>query len=486
MIESKPQKFFTNFFSILGGQSLSLILGFISITLITRYLSVEEFGLFSYILALVSILSKFIDLGLSPITFRESSRKEGNFVFLNTAVSLRLILFLIVLVIFNVAGWLLALTTLEIVLADILFLNILFSAKFQNFRDLLDIPFKISLSSYVSMIGIMLDNFVFLLLILFTPFFQASIYYVVTAYVISNIPGFFFVLNKLHKNYNYRFHFSLANWKWLIKESGPLITYVIILSIFQQVDLLILKYMDSEFATGIYSVALRLTLPLMIIPSAIASTIFPTLVKNVTSNEKQNIKINKFIYKLLFFSAFVITILFSLKAKIIITLIFGPKYSEAYLPMIFLLVTQIFLFYNFHTINLMTAYNRQKKIIIYVSAIMILNLILNLILIPLYSYTGAGLSKLIAIAAGTFILSIIVTKEGLNFNFFNFKTVIWCVVVSVLLYGLNYLSWPFYFISALIIIIFISLKLKYFEDDEIMMIFKLIHREKWGLALLRI
>ena len=230
--------------------------------------------------------------------------------------------------------------------------------------------------------------------------------------------------------------------------------------------------MDSAFSTGIYSVALRLTLPLMIVPSAIASTIFPTVVKNVATNEEQNIKLNRFIYKLLVFVAFTVTALISIKAKTVVTLVFGQKYSEAYLPMIFLLIAQIFLFYNFHTISLLTAYNKQKKVIIYAVVIMTVNLILNLILIPIYSYNGAGIAKLAAVAAGTLNLTYIVSKEGLNFNFIKMKIILWGGVLILTLFILNYLSWPLYFISAVIIIIFISLKFKYFDDEEILMILK--------------
>ena len=176
MIHLKPNKFFSNFFSLLGGQSLSLIFNFLSITLIARYLGVDIFGVFSYILAIVSILSKIVDLGIGPIAFRETSKKENDPVFLNTAISVRVILFIIVLAVFNLAAQLLALTAEEILLADILFFNIIISAKFQNVRDLLDIPFKISLSSYISVIGSTLDNIIFLALVLLMPVLKL-IYY---------------------------------------------------------------------------------------------------------------------------------------------------------------------------------------------------------------------------------------------------------------------------------------------------------------------
>ena len=486
MSASRYKSFTKNFFSLLSGQTISLLINFISITLVARYLGVEDFGVFSYTIALVTILSKFIDVGLSPITFRETSKSENKFQFLNTALSIRLILFIIVFIIFNLAARILSFTDTEVILSDILFVNILISAKFQNFRELLDIPFKVSLSSHLSMIAIIMDNSLFLILILLIPYWKIDILFIVIAYVISNIPGFIFLVYELRVKCNFRLRFSLYNWRWLIQESLPLLIYVIIISFFQQMDLLILKNLDSEYATGIYSAALRLTLPLMIIPSAIISTVFPTLVKNVVDDRKQNITINKFIYKILFFTAFVITSIISMKTKFIIILIFGSSYENAYIPMIYLLITQIFLFYNLFTVNILTAYNKQKKIIKYAAIIMIINLVLDFLLVPVYSFNGAAVAKLIAVSAGTLILTLIVSKEGLNFNFFKIKTLIWILVIPALLYGLNFLSWPLYFISALLVVIFISLKLNYFDDEEILLIFRLINREKWGAKILKI
>ena len=110
----------------------------------------------------------------------------------------------------------------------------------------------------------MFDNFIFLLLVILIPFFKAKLLYVVIAYVLSNIPGFIFILYKLYQKHSYRFRFTLVKWKWLITESAPLLAYVIIIVLFQQIDLLFLRNIDSAFSTGIYSAALRLTLPLMI------------------------------------------------------------------------------------------------------------------------------------------------------------------------------------------------------------------------------
>jgi O-antigen/teichoic acid export membrane protein len=71
-----------NLLSITTGQILNLILSFLSITLAARMLGVNDFGNFGYLLAVVSLISKIMDLGFTPIVFRELSINKNNFGYL--------------------------------------------------------------------------------------------------------------------------------------------------------------------------------------------------------------------------------------------------------------------------------------------------------------------------------------------------------------------------------------------------------------------
>lgn len=475
-----------NVFSLATGQTLNLLLNFLSITLVARYLGVNEFGIFSYLIAFVIVLSKTDDLGLAAIAFRETSKNLNDYRFLNTSITLRTLLFLIILTLLNLTIINLNFPKTEIILLNILFVNVYISSKFQNIRELLDVPFKITLTSHHSMFAILFDNVLFLILILIMPLFQVDLFYVVIAYVVSNIPGFIYIVFILYKKFNYRFHFSLFKARWLLKESLPLFIYVILAVLFQQMDVLILKNLDSEYAVGIYSVAMRLTLPLMIIPSAIVSTVFPTLVKNVGINEEKNLRISRFLLKLLFFISFLLAVVVSLKAEEIIGIIFGTTYLDAFLPMILLLVVQIFLFNNFFTINVLTAYNKQRKLIAYAAVIVVVNLISNIILIPSFSFNGAGYAKLISIIAGSIVLLFVIKKIKLNYNFFNLRIFFWVIIISALLFVLSYLNLILYIALSLLLIGYLTLKIKYFTDDELIMILKILNKEIWSEKLLKI
>ena len=147
-----------NVFSLFFGKSVELIITLVSITLIARNLGVEKYGLFISIVALTYLISKVIDFGLTPIVFRENSKPNITFSLINTALTLRIILFFALILIFNFISPLTNLTNTEIIYSNILLLNIIFSAKYMNIRELLEIEFKVNHNMFYVMLFNIIDS----------------------------------------------------------------------------------------------------------------------------------------------------------------------------------------------------------------------------------------------------------------------------------------------------------------------------------------
>lgn len=483
---NSSKKITKNIFSLSFGQGLNLLFNFLSIILAARYLGVENFGEFSYLVAVVGILAKVIDFGISPIVFRESSKGFNHFELLNTGLSIRILLFVIVLIIFNVSAILLSFNSNEIILANILLAGIIISTKFQNFRDLFEIPFKVELKMHYPMIFTLLDNIILIVLVLIMPYVKGGIFYFVSCYTIANLPGFLFLLFVLYKKFDYSFTIELNKIKWLIKEAAPLLGYVIMLAIFQQIDFLLLKNMDSKYATGIYGVANRLAMPFNIIPYAISTTFFPIIVKNINNDEGKNNELKAIILKILLFISYFLAVMISFKSTKIISILFGIKYLSSSLPMILLLGTQIFLFYNFFTVDIFIAYNKQRYILIYYALILILDTTLSLFLIPKYSFNGVAIAKIISAIFGSGYLYFVASKLNLKMKFMNSNIILWCIFLILLFKLLSYLPIIWYGTFALFIIIPITVLLKFFNKKEIILILKIFNKQDWGEKFLKI
>jgi O-antigen/teichoic acid export membrane protein len=291
-----------------------------------------------------------IDFGLGPIVFREASKESGADKLLNSALSIRTVLYLVVLVGFNAAMFFLKFSETEFILSNVLFVSIILSTRMQNFRELLATPFKVHLKMHYPMTLTILDNLLFLIGVILMPFVKGGLYYFVMVYVFSTIPGFIIQFVFLESKFQFRPKFIFYKASWLIKESAPLAGFVLLTIIYQQLDVVLLTSFKDEYSAGIYSVATRLPMPLSIIPGIIVTTVFPFLVKHLEHKTKTDL-INSLVYKVLFLISFILATVFTFKSEQIVTLVFGIKYSAAGLPTSLIFWSLVFMFFNYFTLD---------------------------------------------------------------------------------------------------------------------------------------
>jgi O-antigen/teichoic acid export membrane protein len=447
--------------------------------LAARFLSVHEFGTFGNLVAIVGILSKLIDFGLGPIVFREASKDADADSLLNSALSIRTVLFLIVLTGFNIAMFFLKFSQTEFVLANVLFTSIILSTRMQNFRELLATPFKVHLKMHYPMTLTILDNLLFLVGVVSMPIVNGGLYYFVMVYVFSTVPGFIIQFVFLERKFQFRPKFNFYKASWLIKESAPLAGFVLLTIIYQQLDVVLLTSFKDEYSAGIYSVATRLPMPLSIIPGIIVTTVFPFLVKNLEHKTKTDL-INSLVYKVLFLISFVLAVVFTFKSEQIVSLVFGNKYSAAGLPTSLIFWSLVFMFFNYFTLDLLTAHNRQLMNFIYSVILVVSNTILNVLLIPSFSYNGVGFSKVFAGFLGFTFMAFALKKEEFSLAFINFRFIMFLFMVLGAAYLLSLMPLIPYLLLFGFALSVLLITTGYFNSDEWDVILRLINREKWG------
>lgn len=467
-----------NIFSISIGQVASLLISLAAITIGARHLGVEDFGLFSYLLAIVSVVSKIIDFGFAPIVLRESSKNVNQYSLLNTAISLRLTFSIGIFILTNITILLLGFTELEIILLNVLLINLYFSSKFQNIRELFDIPFKSRLMMHLPMAVLIFDNILFLILVFVMKSLDQGLMFFVISYFAANIPGFLIILFFLKKKFNFKFNFSFDKRFWLIKQSIPLYIFILLISLFQQLDSILIKNLDGLSAAGIYSAAIRLTMPLQFIITPIVITAFPIISRNFKKNPGQNELITVIIFKFIFFISFLIAVFGSFKSSDIILLIFGEEYKSAFIPFSLLLWTQIFLFFNFFSLDIVTAINHQKITSRYATIMVIINLSLLILLIPSFSFEGAAYAKLITALIGSGYLVYSLRRLSVKFNFWKFKIFIWIILIPLAAYFLAELSLLFYILTFISMVALLTITLRFFNNEEVVVFLRLIKLEK--------
>ncbi len=473
------KKILNNFSSIFVGKIIELLINFLAITLIARHLGASKYGVFTSVVALVVMLSKLIDFGFAQIVFREVSSQKRNIHLLNNALSIRIIFLIILIICFNIFSYLFVIKNNEIILTNILFFNIVFSTRFQNIRELLEIPFKVDFKMNYVMFANIIDSITLLIFTSFLFFSNVNLLFIVLVYTLANIPGFIYIICFLKKIFNYKFSFVFKSSKFLVLESFPLFVAGFFFIIYQQIDIILLRNYVSDYSSGIFSVALRLSMPLTIIPFAIITTIFPIIVENQSKDKAKVNEIIKMVTKLLFFFSFLASIFITMKAKDIVIILFSEEYVEATVPLIFIYWSYVFIFFNNFYLNLFTILNKQKNNFIFAIVLIFTDLIVLSLTISSYGATGASLARLISVFLGYIFLKYRISKTSINVSSFNIKTLYWVLISSILFFLLKELNIFLYGIITFTLTIFLLLISNYFEKKEFLILYKLFKGSKW-------
>ncbi len=387
---------------------------FINIIL-ARKLGADSFGLWSLFLSVITFIFTLSYFGINASTrkFVAQHNKTDNLKnVLVSSIKLRfmfsLLFTILFLIIYKPLALILQTPELEVLLlygTPLIFLSG-FVEYFKNiFRGLHRIKYNLFINT--SEYGLKLA-----LIILFF-LFSDSVINVVNSFTIAlfitALLGFYFLYFKFYKDLksnNKDFSKKIFNY------SLPLIFISLGFIVLTEIDTIMIGALSSTAEVGIYAIAKQITIKLPHISLILAMGTMPIFAKLNASNKEE---LEKKFFNLLrintgIFIVIVLGILFS--SPIIIPLIFGVEYAKSVLP---LQILTIYLF-GFATSILLSSFldyiGKAKKRAYNISVTIILNILLNALLIPIYGATGAAIATSISYIPYT-ILNWIETKKSL-------------------------------------------------------------------------
>jgi O-antigen/teichoic acid export membrane protein len=235
--------------------------------------------------------------------------------------------------------------------------------------------------------------------------------------VISNfLNGLFnFLYSRKFIDYSYEFKMNL------FQHFKPILTFLIInisITLYVNLDKIMLGFMKSDFEVGIYSTGLKLIKLIVVIITSYGSVAFPRLslyYKN--GNNSELFDIFRIIINFIFLLSVPSIIFLFFTSDLLILLIGGTDYLSSIavfrilIPLLLILPLS-----NFLGLQVLMVNKMETVILLSTSIGAIVNLLLNLILIPTLSTNGAAIATLIA--------EFLVTLVQLFFSFKFIKTIL--------------------------------------------------------------
>ena len=409
-------KYFKNTSWLLGEKILRMVVGLFVGIWVIRYLGPERFGVFSYAGSFAGLFSTIATLGLNGIVVRELVKDESKRdLLIGTAFWLKLLGAFAVLIIL----WIAINFTSNDTDTNIIMFIIASATIFQSF-NVIDMYFQSKVMSkfivYANTISLFFSSIIKVILILNEAPLIAFVWVVLfDSFALACGLVYFYVKNNL----------SLLKWRFdkimavsMLKDSWPLILSGMVITIYMKIDQIMIQSMLGNAEVGQYAAAVRLSEAWYFIPMLISTSLFPAILNaKKVSEELYYARLQK-LYNFMIWFSIIIAGIMTFMSDWVIELLYGAKYAESSGVLIIYIWAGIEVFFGVANSKWILTENLQKYRLLIDGFGAVLNVGLNLLLIPLYGIYGAAFATLISYFGTFFIIFSFVKKLRIALKMF--------------------------------------------------------------------
>lgn len=412
---------------------------------VCRVIEADGIGQINFFQSIISYISLFTCLGIPMYAIREIARDRSDVVQMNrTAMEILLLHSMLTLVGYAIVA-ILCLTVpqiqVNIPLFLILSLIIFFTAIgcewfYQGIED-----FK-----YITIRGLIIKTVSVVLLFIFVKSKTDLLYYgcyTVFGVLGGNIFNFFRLRKYIHRE---NIIFSELHIKRHVKPVLKVFSFSVVTSIYLQLNTVLLGFLMNALAVGYFAAATKVMQMLLTMSACLGSVMMPRASHLIAENKED--EFNRLIQKSYDFTlaiALPMTIGLIFCAPSLITALCGVKFEHSILPsQIIAPIILMVAISNVFGIQVLFPKGKINIVTLCCGIGAVADLILNLCLIPFFSYIGTSIAYLGAEVATTVSMYFIGRKyiPIIYFKKSHLTYALGCIVMAFALYGLSLLQLP--------------------------------------------
>lgn len=412
---------------------------------VCRVIEADGIGQINFFQSIISYISLFTCLGIPMYAIREIARDRSDVVQMNrTAMEILLLHSMLTLVGYAIVA-ILCLTVpqiqVNIPLFLILSLTIFFTAIgcewfYQGIED-----FK-----YITIRGLIIKTVSVVLLFIFVKSKTDLLYYgcyTVFGVLGGNIFNFFRLRKYIHRE---NIIFSELHIKRHVKPVLKVFSFSVVTSIYLQLNTVLLGFLKNTLAVGYFAAATKVMQMLLTMSACLGSVMMPRASHLIAENKKD--EFNRLIQKSYDFTlaiALPMTIGLIFCAPSLITALCGVKFEHSILPsQIIAPIILLVAISNVFGIQVLFPKGKINIVTLCCGIGAVADLILNLCLIPFFSYIGTSIAYLGAEVATTVSMYFIGRKyiPIIYFKKSHLTYALGCIVMALALYGISLLQLP--------------------------------------------
>jgi O-antigen/teichoic acid export membrane protein len=389
-VSSTSQRIAYNVVASSASKIIGTVLALVGIGLITRYLGKEGFGDYSTVLAFFAFFSAVADLGLYPISTREISRPGsdeksilGNVFAMRLLVSLGIVLISPLMALFFPYSF-----SVKVGIS-IAALSYFFASSYSVLIGL----FQKRLVMDKVAIGELIGKIFQVAAIIIAVKFNLGFRFIIGSLFINMIVSFAVIYLWSRKYIVFKPLFNWPAWKDFLKESYPMGISAIVVFAYFKMDTILLSVMKTNADVGIYNAAYKVLESVIFFPAMFIGLVMPLMARYIFHERKKFEIIADKTFKVFLIFTVPLLIGLSFLSQDVIRLIGGANFSESVGVLKILAWAIAFVFFGNYFTNILIAGNIQRKLMVILFICAVFNILINLFLIPKYSFIGAAITS---------------------------------------------------------------------------------------------
>jgi len=398
------ERYLSNTAWLLTEKIIRTLINFFVVAWVARHLGPAQFGVLNFAQSLIFLFAAVATLGVDNILIRELVYKkfsQGPLLF--TSLALKLMAALVVISLIFV-GLLFSGIDIE---TKLIISLISFSLLFQS-CNVIEFFFQAKVRSryiaFTNLVMVTISSIIKVCLILTdAPLIAFAAVVTLDAILVAILLIIFFVKSG-EQFTDWQFDRTIA--EHILSNGFPLFVSGVLVAIYLRIDQVLLHELIGPEVVGQYAVAIRLVDTYNIIPVAVASTLNPAII--AARGAAHYLPRLQALYDILIWSSIAAIIGSLLLGSWFIQITFGEAYLDAVLPFQIQMASSLFLAIGYVTNTWLLAENRQVHMLIRAALGILINVLLNLLMIPMFGPVGAAVATLMTQFSMTLLYMLVI------------------------------------------------------------------------------
>ena len=404
------RKIAKNTVALTAASLVNIVIGFFFTMYVARYLGVQGYGVLSFAIAITSIFAIFTDIGLNKLAIREVARDRflaGKY--LGNLAVLKLILCVASFGLIALTVNLMHYPDQTIYVVYLVALSVVVNAFNSTFYSIFQAHERMEFVSA----GQILTAILQLAVAIMAVSKGLSIIVIASSYLLASVITLgYSAVTSILKFSRPSLQIDFSFWKETLKEAWPFGLGMMFASIYYWMSSVMLSWLKGDEVVGLYSAAYKPALLFQFFPVAYSAAVFPVMSKfHSSSGESLRFTFEKSI-KFMIIVAVPIGIGMTLLAGKIISLVFGSQFYQSIIALQILSWSAVFIFISLIFAQLFGALGKQATLAKVNGISALVNIGLNLSLIPKFSYVGASVATVVTEFAALAILYVLSFRMG--------------------------------------------------------------------------